>query len=339
MYTKLLIEALQKYESNHSYYFFTQHHSNGAGFTRGQKIPNDVELIHYPYFDPYFITLPFSHHKPTIVTVHDLIPLVFPEHFPAGVRGALRWQYQRMRLAKAKRIIADSEASKEDIEHIAGIPGSRIDVVRLAPSNQYRPMTNDSLVSRVKAKFDLPEAFILYVGDVNWNKNVIGMLKAYQGVKRQASSVKLVLVGRAFLDHSLKEMKEINSFIDEAKLTEDVVRLGSVPLEDLVVVYNLASVYLQPSFYEGFGLPVLEAFVCGVPVVSSRAASLAEIAGPAIPIDPADPADMNRGLMTALTMTTTARRLLIKKQTAWVGQFSWERVARQTIQSYEKALA
>lgn len=324
-YTKLLIEALQKYDKKHSYSFFT----------RGQKVPDNIELIHYPYFDPFFVTLPPFYSKPTVITVHDLIPLVFPKHFPSGVRGTLKWRYQRMRLNKTKRIIADSEASKRDIMRIAGISVSQIDVVHLAPSPQYRKLSDRELLSRVKSKYGLPDAFILFVGDVNWNKNILSLLEAISKYKE----IKLVLVGKAFLDESLHEAQEINAFIDENKLDNDIVKLGAVVQEDLVAIYNLASVYVQPSLYEGFGLPVLEAMSCGVPVVTSRAASLAEIAGPAIAVDPSDPQDIARGLLEALTMTPVKRKALIAAQTKWVQQFSWEHVAHQTIESYEKAIS
>ena len=328
-YTKLLIEALQKYEKNHSYHFFT----------RGQKVPKDIELIHYPYFDPFFVTLPLAFSKPTVVTVHDLIPLVFPEHFPAGIRGALKWHYQRIRLTAATRIISDSKASKGDIERIAGVSASRIDVIPLAAASMFRQISDKAILNKVRNRYHLAEHYLLYVGDINWNKNIIGMLEAYKSVKRQASSVKLVLVGKAFLDVNIPEPQSIRSFVEHNHLQDSVVYVGSVPSVDLVAIYNLASVYIQPSHYEGFGLPVLEAMACGTPVVSSRAASLAEIAGPAIAVDPSDPQDIARGILEALTMTPVKRKALIKAQTKWVQQFSWERVVHQTIESYEKAIS
>ena len=328
-YTKLLIEALQKYEKNHSYSFFT----------RGQKVPKDIELIHYPYFDPFFVTLPLAFSKPTVVTVHDLIPFVFPEHFPSGFRGNITWYYQKLRLARVKRIIADSYCSKSDIGRITSIPLSKIDVVHLAPASTYRRIKDSHVLDGIQKRYDLPDEFILYVGDVNWNKNITGMLEAYKSVKRQASSVKLVLVGKAFLDVNIPEPQSIRSFVEHNHLQDSVVYVGSVPSVDLVAIYNLASVYIQPSHYEGFGLPVLEAMACGTPVVSSRAASLAEIAGPAIAVDPSDPQDIARGILEALTMTPVKRKALIKAQTKWVQQFSWERVVHQTIESYEKAIS
>lgn len=323
-YTELLVEALQKYEKKHSYYLFT----------RGQKVPKGVELIHYPYLDPFFITLPLFYPKPTVITVHDLIPLVFPDHFPAGIRGSLKWHYQRVRLTRVGRVIADSQATKGDIEHIVGIPASRIDVIHLAPSPQYEIITDNSLLSRVKKKYGLTERFILYVGDVNWNKNVLGMIRAFQKVKAKA---KLVLVGKSLLEDS-QEAREIEKYIENERLDDTVMRIGHVPVEDLVAIYNVASVYLQPSLYEGFGLSVLEAMACGVPVVSSRAASLTEIAGPAIAIDPGSSEDIARGIKEALTLTHAKRTALIVAQNVWIRNFTWQKVAHETVRTYEKAL-
>lgn len=322
-YTRSLIEALEKYEGNHSYHFFV----------RGQKVPNSIELIHYPYFDPSFVTLPLFYSKPTVITVHDLIPLVFPRHFLAGTRGLATWQYQRLRLSRVRRVIADSECSKRDIVRIVGVPPSRIDAIHLAPAREFRPVTDKQKLQRVKKKYHLPDRFILYVGDVNWNKNILGLLEAMHGLHMHVA-----LVGKAFLDSSLDEMRQINALIEKNNLVDTVVRLGGVPMEDLVIMYSLASVYIQPSFYEGFGLPVLEAMACGVPVVTSREASLSEIAGPAVTVDPHRPEEIARGLVQALTLPAAKRAALIRAQSEWVQKFSWRRVARETIMSYEKAL-
>lgn len=323
-YTKLLIEALQKYEKKHSYSFFT----------RGQIVPENADVVHYPYFDPFFLTLPVIKPRPTVVTVHDLTPLVFPEHFPVGFRGRLKWQIQRLSLGRATRIITDSDSSKADITRIAGISADTIDVVRLAPASEFSPVTDQALLRAVATKYTLPRRFILYVGDINGNKNILGLLKAFQ----KQRDVKLVLAGIAFVEGS-PEANAIQSSIDVLGFRDEVIMPGFVPLEDLPALYSLASVYVQPSFYEGFGLPVLEAMASGCPVMSSRASSLAEIAGPAVLIDPNNPEDFALRLREALMMPADKRSALIQKGILWAKRYSWEKVARQTVQSYEKAVS
>ncbi len=333
-YTKLLIEALQKYEHNYSYSFFT----------RGQKVPENVDLVHYPYFDPFFLTLPLFKLIPTVVTVHDLIPIAFTDHFPRGLRGEFKWQAQRISLSSAKRIITDSNASKNDIHELVGYPTTRIDVVHLAASPVFQPLSNQALLDRVKKKYDLPERFILYVGDVNWNKNVMGLLKAFAEltrrllVKKQGTSLKMVLVGTAFISVNLREVLEINRLIKSFKLDGQISRLGFVPEEDLVAIYNLASVYVQPSFAEGFGLPVLEAMASGCPAVVAQGTSLDEIAGPSIRVDPNRPESIAEGIRDIFALSKNDRQKLIAGGYAWVKQFSWQSVAKETVASYEKAL-
>ena len=333
VYTQLLIDALQSYEKEHTYTLFT----------RGQNEPKNIDLVHYPYFDPFFLTLPLHKPKPTVVTVHDLIPLVFPDEFPAGLRGNVKWQIQKLSLRGALRIISDSESSKKDIVSITDINAQKIDVVYLAPSDVFKPIKNKTNLDVVKKKYHLPNQFILYVGDVNWNKNILGMLKAFQKVKcgnqEIIRNVKLVLVGKAFLDASLQETQQINSFIDTVGLNKEVMMIGSVPMDDLAAIYNLASVYIQPSFYEGFGLPVLEAMACGCPVVTSDTSSLAEIAGPAILINPNNIDSIPKGTAKALLLSNIERNQLIQKQFRWVERFTWERVARETVRVYAKVLA
>lgn len=324
-YTKSLIEALQKYERKHSYSFFT----------RGQKVSDSADLVHYPYFDPFFLTLPLLKPKPIVVTVHDLIPLVFPDKFPSGIKGFLKWQLQKFSLQSAKRIIAVSEQSKMDIHRFGRLPNDRIDVILSAPAPIFEVTPNKKKLEKIKKKYKLPDRFVLYVGDVNWNKNIGGMLKAFGKLK----NIKLILVGKAFGQNNLVEVKEINNIIHSLKITKDVRRLGFVPDVELVGIYNLATVYVQPSFYEGFGLPILEAMACGCPVVCSYASSLKEIGGPAISVDPNDFHSIASGIDRVLNLTDDERITLQRDGLTWAKKFSWKAVADQTVASYEKALA
>src|SRR5579863_3748182 len=121
-YLTYLKKALLEYYPEHEYIFFHQ----------GEKIDKSIDLIHFPYFDPFFMTLPFIKTHKTVVTVHDLTPLVFPEYFPAGIKGNLIWQTQRFNLKNVDGILTDSRSSKKDIERIINIPSEKITVAYLA---------------------------------------------------------------------------------------------------------------------------------------------------------------------------------------------------------------
>jgi glycosyltransferase involved in cell wall biosynthesis len=327
VYTKNLIDALEKYGKQHTYLYFTGH----------QRVPQDADIVHYPYFDPFFLTLPLIKPKPTVVTVHDLIPLVFPYKFPAGIRGNIKWQVQKLSLHGAKRIIADSNSSKNDIVWIVSVKKESIDTVYLAPDPAYHEISNFTVLNTVRKKYSLPKQYILFVGDVNWNKNVTGLLRALAALRKRKELMqfKLVLVGRAFQNDSLSEMQEINQLILEQDLGHVVICPGNVPIEDLACFYSMASVYVQPSHYEGFGLPVLESMACGCPVVCANTSSLKEIAGPALQVSPKPEAI----LMGITKMITVDRRAQTMRQFEWVKQFTWKRVAVETIAAYERALA
>ncbi len=325
VYTKNLIDGLEKYGKQHTYIYFTGH----------QRVPDDADIVHYPYFDPFFLTLPLVKPEPTLVTVHDLIPLVFPYKFPAGIRGNIKWQVQKLSLRGASRIIADSNASKNDIVRIVGVKKEIVDTVYLARDAMYHPVTDSKLVAAIRKKYALPKQYILFVGDVNWNKNVIGLLQAFAALRQHSELLeyKLVLVGRAFCE-TLTETQEINQFILEHDLEHVVICPGNVPLADLAGFYSMASVYVQPSYYEGFGLPVLEAMACGCPVVCTNTSSLKEIAGPALQVSP-KPEEILAGIKKMLTVD---RRAQAMRQLVWVKQFTWKRVVVETVAAYERAL-
>lgn len=326
VYTKNLIDALEKYGKRHTYLYFTGK----------QLVPQDADIVHYPYFDPFFLTLPIVKPKPAVVTVHDLIPMVFPFKFPAGVRGAIKWQVQKLSLRRARRIIADSLSSKNDIAQIVGIKKEIIDTVYLAPDPAYHPVTDQSTLDSLRRKYFLSKQYILFVGDVNWNKNVIGLLRAFALLRKRndLTQFKLVLVGGAFLDSTLAETQEISQFIREHDLEHVVIATGTVSLDELSGLYSMASVYVQPSYYEGFGLPVLEAMTCGCPVVCSNTSSLKEIAGPSRQVSP-KPEDILTGITK---MITVDRKMQSERQFEWVKQFTWKRVAGETIAAYERVL-
>lgn len=308
IYTKELIEALVKHKSAHRYSFFT----------RISEIPKDVDGVHYPFFDPFFLTLPWATPKPTVVTCHDLIPIVYPDHFPRGIRGEIKWQIQKRALAHiALSIITDSQASKNDIEQILQYPKERIFSIPLAPRKVFQPIKDKKILSKLRETYKLNNKFILYVGDINWNKNIPGLLDSVHNLE-------LICVGKAFVDYPTEMPKNART-------------LGFVSDEDLAGLYSMAQALVCPSFAEGFGFPVLEAMACGCPVVTSNISSLMEIAGPAITVDPYKPEDIRKGIDMILSLSSGARHDMITKGFDWEKRFTWEKVAQDTVAVYEKA--
>jgi len=290
----------------------------------------EADVIHFPYFSPFFLTLPGKKLAKSVVTIHDLIPIKYLEHYPPGIRGRLRWEIQKRRLKKIEAVITDSQYWREEIPRLTGFPEEKIFVIPLAAGKEFKKISRHQ-ASSIKHKYNLPDNFILYVGDVNWNKNVTGLIKALFNLKSQISN--LVLVGRAFEDRNLKETQEILQLIKQLNLINQTKILGYVPTEDLVGIYNLATVFCLPSFSEGFGLPVLEAMACGCPVVAGKTSSLPEICGEAaVLVDPYDVNDITKGIKKAIEN----KEKLAEKGIKQAEKFSWHKTANLTLEVYEK---
>ena len=322
VYTRELIEAFHKY------------------FPEDKLIPSsrdyyhdDADLIHFPFFDPFFVTLPSKFKKPTIVTIHDLTPLKFPEHFPIGVRGKIKFFIQKMRVRRAAHILTDSEASKADIVSLLGIPQNRITVVQLAHNTEKVPTV---MARRIANKYKLPSKYLLYVGDINWNKNVIGLIKAFNNLN--IPDLHLVLVGKVFGDKpNIPEWKEIETVISNSNKKDFIHLIGYAPTHHLPVFYGNATLYVQPSWYEGFGLPLLEAMTYGCPIASSNRGSLPEVGGDAVAYF--DPDKNMVEVIFDLLSNTRRRNSLVQKGLERVKLFSWAKTAAETRVIYKQVIA
>ena len=290
-----------------------------------QVVSDNPEIIHslvFKLFSPR--PAPRIGTVPTVITVHDLIPLKFPKAYPPGIRGALKWWRQRNQLRQLAGIITDSQVSKQDIIKFTGIDPNKIFVVYLAADEVFRP-------ARAENKYQLPKKFVLYVGDLNWNKNVVSLAKICLKLHYP-----LVVVGRQAVetdyDRYHPETSELIKFQRLAKLhPKKIIRLGIVTNQDLAAIYNLATVYVQPSRYEGFGLPVVEAMASGCPVLSSGAGSLAEITGKAAML-------FNQKNLKLVWQDLDLRRKLIQAGLIQAKKFSWEKTVRETVKVYEKII-
>lgn len=319
-YLEQLKNALERYNSGHEFIYFIQ------------NIPYEkIDLLHYPYFDPFFLFLPLRKRLPTVVTIHDLTPIVFPEHFPAGFRGNIVWQVNKRLLTSVNAVITDSDSSRRDVIRYVGIPQERVQTIYLAAGEEFQPKIKNL---KLKATYKLPEKFALYVGDVTWNKNLPRLIDAIKMI-----NIPLVLVGRALAEKNYDRTHPWNKdrlYVQEAIKNDARFHvLGFVPTEDLVGIYNLATVFVMPSLYEGFGLPILEAMRSGCPVITSREGSLPEVAGDAaLFVDSYDVTSIAEGIKQVFT----SKKLqvdLSRKGLARANMFSWKKTALETLHVYE----
>jgi len=327
-YLQNLKKALLEFYPDNEYQFFN----------RGEKLNNDLDLVHYPYFEPFFLTLPFSKKHKTIVTVHDLTPMVFPEAFPAGIKGNIKWQIQKLNLSRSDQILTDSESSKKDISRFANISSDKIDVAYLAAGEEFGQMANGKWQMAIRDKYRLPKKFILYVGDATWNKNLPRLLDAIK-----ETNIPLVMVGKTLTERDFdktnpwnQDLVQTQSLIEQSK---NVKALGFVPTDDLVALYNLASAFIMPSLYEGFGLPILEAMQSGCPVITTREGSIPEVAGgAAFYVDAKNSKSIADGINEVFE-NSKLQNELAKKGLEQAKKFSWKKTAEKTVETYKKALS
>ena len=275
------------------------------------------------------------------MTIHDLIRLVYPTAYPPGIKGTLRFLVQKWLIKRnVDRIITISETSKKDIVRFLGISPEKISVVYLAPKKVFRRLELKQSLSlrdrslekaEVRKQFGLPDHFVLYVGDVNFNKNLMTLADACKAIK-----IPLVMAGKTTTSKpdNHPENKPFADFLKKYGVDKDIIRLGFVEDEDLVKIWNLATVYCQPSYYEGFGLILLESMACGVPVVASRINAHTEIGGEAcVYADPKKVSDLAEKIKFVVN-SPERQKEYIKKGEARVKQFTWTKTAQETLKIY-----
>lgn len=320
-YLQRLKDSLEKYETQNDYIYF-----------QDKIVPQNADVIHYPYFDPFSPTFSLDLRKKNIITLHDVTPLVFPKAFPVGVRGKLHWFKQKKVLQAADAIITDSAFSKKDIMRLVNIPSSKIEVVYLAAGEEFAEVVPEKLRKEVCDTYNLPERFGLYVGDVTWNKNLPRLVKAIQKAEIPFVFVGKALTETANADHPWNgDRTHVQELL---KKTKDTTILGFVPTADLRVLYASAQFFVMPSLYEGFGLPILEAMSAGCPVITTKEGSLSEVAGDAAYyVDAYDEEDIAKG-MKAVFGNMPLQKELIEKGKEQATLFSWKKVAKETAHVY-----
>ena len=287
-----------------------------------------LHLAHVPYFaSPLFPTVP------TVVTVHDLIPLILPAY-----RGSLLVRlYTRLVAAaarKAEAVITVSQASQRDIVRHLHIPPERVHVTYEAAGEAFQPVENEAQLAAVRQKYALPRRYLLYLGGFDQRKNLPTLLKGFALLvnKQQAQ---LVIAGK-LPGRASPMFPDPRRLIEELGVEESVIFTGWVSEEDKPALLSEAVAFLFPSLYEGFGLPALEAMACGIPVIASNRSSLPEVVGEGgILVEPTDVEALAEAMGTLL-VDDALRAELRRKALAQAAKFSWEKTALETLAVYRR---
>lgn len=351
-YSRNTINLLSRFYPDNKYILFAPKQTNLY------LLPNSAEIItpktlFYKYFNSYWRlrkvdkllkcnnieifhglshVLPFGIEKtgiPSVLTIHDLIFLRFPEYY----KKIDRKMYQSIYLSSCKRatkIIAISNQTKADLIDFFGIEPCKIEVIYQSCNNHFYEKVIDEVKFSVQSKFNLPRNFILSVGTIERRKNQLSILKAV--VKEQLDTT-VVILGRP-----TEYINELYQFINKSGIQKQVIFLHNTTIEELQAIYQIAQVMVYPSFFEGFGLPVLEAQASGCPVITSNISSLPEAGGEgAIYIDPTDILEIG-GALRNILFNKQLKNDIIRKGTANAEQFREKLVAERLMNFYIKVI-
>jgi glycosyltransferase involved in cell wall biosynthesis len=274
--------------------------------------------------------LPFGIDKtgiPSVVTIHDLIFLRYPEYYKKLDRK-MYLSICRGSCRRATKIIAISHQTKADLIRFFGIDPGKIEVIYQTCDSRFFDKQSDAAKSAVRNKFNLPDKFILCVGTIEKRKNQLAILKA---VAKEKIDTPVVILGKP-----TEYLIDLNQFIRESGISKQVIFLHNTSFEELQTIYQTAEVMIYPSFFEGFGLPVLEAQASGCPVITSNVSSLPEAGGEgALYINPSDISEIGLTLRKILS-DDAIRKEMIQRGTINTSLFSDKLVAERLMELYRE---
>ncbi len=272
------------------------------------------------YHEPNFVPMDFPASK-IVTTVHDLSFMLYPQWHPKE-RVEFMEKNFASRIELSDVILTVSEYGKREVEKYVGVPGDKIKVVYNAVDERFRPLSKASVTTYLRAK-RYPENYVLFVGAVEPRKNLETLIGAFGDIERSFGNLHLIIVGpKGWLYESVFKK------VEELGLTNKVHFTGFVADEELIYLYNGAQVFVYPSFYEGFGIPVLEAMACKIPVIVSNTSSLPELVGDAgMLVDPHSQEGFAEAMRKVLSDKDEAERLS-EKGYLRSANFSWEKSAK-----------
>lgn len=289
-----------------------------------------ADVVHVPYWGS-----PLRCEIPVVVTVHDLIPLVLPA-YRGGIMARLYTGLVGAAARGAAAVITDSTASAEDIVKHLHVDPQRLFPIPLAAGPEFVPGQERLIDLALRKKYKLPGEFVLYLGGYDVRKNLRRLLEAFTYV-RTGYDIPLVLAGKLPSKDSPR-FWDVPAMIEQYDLGDIVQVIGWVDEEDKPALYRMAKVFVFPSRYEGFGLPVLEAMACGTPVVAADATSIPEIVGDAaFLVEPNDTRHM-AGSILALLVQEELNADMSQRGLTQAATFSWSRTAVETAKVYQHVL-
>ena len=291
------------------------------------RYSRDLDLVHGLAY-----AAPLAAACPTVVTVHDLSFVRFPGAFRAFNRVYLRW-ITRLSARRAAQVIAVSGSTRDDLVRLFGLTAERVTVVHNGVTEDFSPAAEDEVEAFRQAK-GLPSRFVLYVGTIEPRKNLVRLVDAYAQLPPPIrKNAPLVIGGGKGWFYS-----QVFQRVADLGLEGSVIFPGFLPIEELPWWYRAASLFVYPSVFEGFGLPVLEALASGTPVITSNTSSLPEVAGDAaILVDPRDASALSNAMLQVLSDRSKAEAMR-ELGTVQAAKFSWQRTARETEAVYKSVL-
>ncbi len=287
-----------------------------------------LDLFHSPDFIP-----PAFGPRKRIITVHDLNFMHFPDFITSESRRYYLDQIE-WAVGEADHIIADSDHTRRDLVELLGVGEDRVTTIYLAANPIYQEKRSQKEIDQVLLQYDLAPGFVLFVGTISPRKNVGALLKAYENLQNKTQViVPLILVGgRGWLSD------DVFAEIERLSARFDIRHLENVPDYHLSCLYSSAGVLTMPSYYEGFGLPVLEAMHCGCPVISSNRGSLPEVVGDVGVLLEPDDLDGWTSSIGDMLLDEEKRQIAISRGRDQASSFNWDRAAAETLNLYQKTV-
>lgn len=304
-----------------------------GGFYEKYYIPNllnelHTDLYHIPQNG---IGFDFDTEIPTLVTIHDLIPYIMPETVGKGYLERFLRDMPNI-ISNSCGILTVSQYSKKDIlKFFSFYPEDKIFVTPLAANSNFKPLDKEDCKLYVKNTFGVNDPYILYIGGFSLRKNALGLIKAFSKVHKDLNKPYKLLVGGPLKD----EGEKLSAFVKENNLQDEIIFCGYLEDDILPILYSGCDAFVYPSFYEGFGLPPLEAMSCKAPVITSNLTSIPEVTGDnAILINPYDISELENALVTLLN-DEALKATLSEKGYLRSLEFTWTKTAQNTLEAYK----